>query len=239
MTDTCPSCENHYKALGQHWRYNPTHKPNFTEYQKELITGVLMGDGTINTNTNANPRMRVTSITKDYLEYLDEMFGVHSLGVNLKTTAEEAVDRNIKTEFSPNAKVENYSDLYELRTRNNPELSEFADWYSSGKKKWPDIKLTPIVLKNLYVCDGSFNHRKSQVHISCSNEIDNKQKVENMFSRAGLSIDNWNDKTRNVNGYEGSTSTSIVINKSNHKKFFDYIGQPLPGFKYKWPETYK
>jgi len=239
MKDACPECGDEYKALAQHWRYSPEHRPDFSDYQKEVITGVLMGDGNIDSHTGGRPRLRVTSITKPYLDLLDDILGIHSLGVELKTTAEEAVERNIETGFSPNADVNDYSDLYELRTRNSPNLEQFSNWYDSGHKIWPDVELTPTILKHLYVCDGSLNKTSGQVHISCSNELDRKNKLEQRFESAGLQINNWNDKVRDVNGYEGTVSTSLVINKSNTDEFFEYIGQPLPGFEYKWPERYK
>lgn len=239
MSDTCPECGTEYKSLGGHWRYNPDHRKEFNDYQIEVITGVLMGDGNIDSLTSKNPRLRVTSVNRKYLEYLDSILGIHSLGIELKSTAEESAKRNRQTNFSPDADKSDYSDIYELRTRNSPNLKEFSEWYSTGEKIWPEVSLTPEILKHLYCCDGSLGKSSGQVHISCSNEIDNKEIVEDMFSSEGLNVDNWNDKVRDVNGYEGTISTSLVINKSNVGEFFNYIGDPIPGFEYKWPEEYK
>lgn len=198
-----------------------------------------MGDGNINSTNGSNPRLRVSSINKQYLNHLDNVFGVHSLGVNLKQSASESALRNRKTDFSPDAREENYSDLYELHTRNSPELNKFQGWYNDNGKTWPKVELNRTILKHLYCCDGSFNNRTRQVHISCSNERDEKDKVEEMFGSVGINVDSWNDKVRDVPGYEGSISTSLVINKSNIDNFFKYIGNPVSGFEYKWPEEYK
>ena len=84
----CPECGDEYQTLGTHWYYNESHRPELTDYQKEVITGLMMGDGSLNRQQGENPRLVVGMITKEYLEELDEIFGCLSTGVRLKTTTE-------------------------------------------------------------------------------------------------------------------------------------------------------
>lgn len=48
--------------------------PELTPKQQEIITGVLMGDGTIST-PGANPLLSVVMITEEYLNYVDDKLG--------------------------------------------------------------------------------------------------------------------------------------------------------------------
>jgi len=107
-----------------------------TEYQHEVVTGVLMGDGTINRQNGWNPCLTVNMTACEYLQYLDEVFGILSTGVRMHQTAEQSYNNGGK--FGKNTTVENYSDVYRLRTRRLPELHEYASWYDTGKKVWPE-----------------------------------------------------------------------------------------------------
>lgn len=187
-----------------------------------------MGDGTIFRKTeNHNPNLRISVIQRDYLEYLDGVFGQLSTGVMLSRTAEEGAEKNRKSGFSPNAVEENYSDVYRLITRNHPELSEYHNWYSGGKKTFPDdINLTPTTLKHWFVCDG--NMSDTRIRIGLSNERNNKEKIESYFP---VPVQRWDETSRS----DGSIRCAAVFSTENSKKLFSYMGEPLPGFGYKWP----
>ena len=238
MGKICSYCGKRYERLGQHWGYNPEHQPKLTNLQKDILTGVIMSDGNVKRDNDRNPYIRVRSITKDYLEYLNNIFGELSLGVDLRYTAEEKAKENNERGFTNNTSAENYSDQYLWKTRRSKQFQEFADWYSSGKKSWPTVTLTPAVLKHLYVCDGHYNNSDSNnyISISCSNERSNKEKVEEMFSNSGFNVSYWNESKRNNFGYEGTISASIVFDVPTTQDMFEFMGEPLPGFEYKWPD---
>jgi len=69
-----------------------------------------------------------------------------------------------------------------------------------------------------------------------SNEIENTNKVSEYFSNIGLpkpsnySISKRNSVTKNCNA---------VWTVEDSQKLFDYMGEPLPDFEYKWPEEYR
>jgi hypothetical protein len=192
-----------------------------------------MGDGYL-CRTNKNPRLKVVMVSKNYLEYLDNIFGCLSTGVKFKQTAAESAQDCKDRGFSPNAKEENYSDVYELYTASLPEFNDF-DWYKSGKKVWPkDIKLTPTVLKHWFVCDGSFNNI---ISFTTSKEVENIDKIDMYFERVGLpSPSNYYTK---VQKYNDNKYCKISFNQSESEELFEYMGEPLPDFGYKWPKTYR
>lgn len=201
-----------------------------------------MGDGSVKRDSGRNPYIRVRSINREYLEYLDDIFGAMGLGVELRYTAEEKAKENRDSGFAPDADESSYSDQYLWRTRRSNQFKEYADWYVGGAKTWPeDIELTPTVLRHWYVCDGHYHNQRSDNYISiaCANEIENKQKIEDMFSDIGLDIAYWNTSSVTENPkYGGSQSCKLALDVPNTNKFFEYIGNPIPGFEYKWPDRF-
>lgn len=237
MTDICPECGNEYDIVASHWSRGSCDHPSFTDHQKEIITGLLMGDGNLKINRD-NPSLRCKMTSPNYLKYLDKQFGVFGKGVSLRTTAEEKAKLNRESGFSPNARAENYSNLYIWRSMSHPELREFEKWYDTGSKVWPDdIELTPTVLKHWYCGDGSYNNKSNKyISISCANERGNKEKIEKMFNNVGFSVAYWHESTRYNNGYEGTVSANIAFDVTTTKELFEYMGDPLPDFEYKWPD---
>lgn len=224
MTEICNYCGNEYKLISQHWRYNEDHRPDLTEKQVDVATGLLMGDGCLNKGSS-NPRLQVKMITKDYLMWLDELFGDNSNGVRFVISGRDRALENIESGFSPNAAPKEYSDVYELNTKTHPTFKKFISWYEGGDKVWPDdIKLTPTVLTHWYVSDGSLidNH----ISISMLNEKENKDKIEKMFSNVNLPTpSNWAIADNVCNA---------VWDVDDSREINNYMDGPLPGFEYKF-----
>ena len=229
----CPECGGEYKSLGNHWQHFPSHRPELTQKQLEITTGLLMGDGSINGGSK-NCYLKVTMISPKYLELLDDIFASLGCGVGLKQNAAESAKNARNTGFDTNAKEQNYSDLYRLRTRLHPKFNEFREWYETGQKVWPkDIELTPTVLKHWYVGDGHYHKSGSheRIRISMSNEANNTEKVTQYFANVGLpEPSNYDEKKNNC--------TARWTVEDSHT-LWDYMGEPLPDFEYKWPEEYR
>lgn len=234
---SCPTCEEEFSALGQHWRLSDCPYPTLSEHQEEVITGLLMGDGTVHRG-NRNPRIVVCMITRPYLEFLDQIFPHLGTGVRKKATAEEEAKRHRESGFNPNANSDNYHDQYEWRTRTYPKFSSFESWYFTGEKLWPSkIKLTPVVLKHWYCGDGSFRNKNNQryITIAMDNERENKRKVERYFKDGpGVEVSNWAEAERE----SGSISCSASFTVDDSRSLFKYMGNPPPGFEYKWPDDF-
>ncbi len=230
MTE-CTQCENKFSRIGTHWVQSDkcTH-PELTQYQEEIVVGLLMGDGCIQ-KAHKNPRLVVNMVSPNYLQYLDDIFGSRSTGVTLRRTAEENAKQNRDSGCNKDAKAENYSDLYYWQTRNLPELSKFTEWYETGEKVWPDdIELTPITLKHWYCGDGHYNNSFTQncIKISMSNEVENTEKVDKMFKRSGLPVPS------NYNTSGDMCDAQFTVSQS--RELLDYMGESLPDFEYKWPK---
>jgi hypothetical protein len=228
----CPECNNEYKSLGGHWRGSCS-PPKLTKQQKEIATGLMMGDGFLAFGGGKNPSLRTEMISPNYLEYLDDIFGCLSTGVKLEDTAEESALDARKRGFSQKANKENYSDLYRWSTRSLEELNNF-NWYKNGSKIWPDdINLTPTTLKHWYVGDGCFINECSskRIKITMSNEVENTNKVDNYFKKVGLpSPSNYSINKRD----DGNKKCDAQFTQSQSEKLLEYMGEPLPDFEYKF-----
>lgn len=238
MSTKCPDCDSTYERVELHLAKSNCSYPNYSRRQKEILTGLLMGDANIDYQSAKNPRWRVSMINRDCLEYLSSIFSEHTTSVKLSSTAEESFENTKKSSIGHTVtNKNNYSDVYILRSYTNPELREFANWYSSGSKIFPEIELTPFVAKYWYVSDGSLRIKSGNPYISfgISNEIDNKKKIQNIFKRAGFDKINFFEYQRK----DGTTQGSLQIRGSDEsRKFLEYIGKPVPGFEYKWTEKY-
>lgn len=235
MTDVCQQCSTEYESIGQHWSMSSgCSYPSFTNNQREIITGLLMGDGTINRSKEYNPFLKSDMVSQNYLQYIDKELNVFGNGVSLYRTGKENAQVTCESGFSPTAKSENYSDVYRWYSMRHPELQEFSDWYSSGEKVWPtDIELTPTVLKHWYCCDGHWDNSgaRNSIQISMANEAGNTEKVDVMFQNAGLPA----PSNYNTSGLKCTAQFTV----EQSEELWKYMREPLPDFEYKWPEEYR
>jgi len=212
--------------------------PSYTKEQKEIITGLLMGDASVTVSENRKPMLSIETITPNYLHYISDKFGILSGTVSKILTAEQNASKLRKSGFSENASSENYSDVYKLSLKRHNELTKFRNWYSDGKKTFPkDINLTPTVLKHWYCCDGCWKNKGNSNHIqiSISDQFDKKKRINRYFQSVGL------PKPSNYASWErkdGSIKGDITWTAEQSHSLWDYMGEPLPDFYYKWPEKY-
>lgn len=239
MSKTCSQCGREYRQIGGHWSKNDDcDYPDFTQRQIEILTGVLMGDGWVDSQSGGRkPIMRCKMITPDYLFYLNKEFGNMSNGFSLLLTGEESAKQARDSGFQPNANASDYSDIYEWRTISHPKIKQFSVWYSSGEKIFPsDLKLTPTTLKNWYVCDGNWDNSGTcnRIQIGISNESERTETITKIFRKSNLPEPRYNKWTKN-----GNTHCKIEFTVEDSKTIWQYMGEPLPGFDYKWPKQYR
>jgi hypothetical protein len=229
MSDVCPVCGEENGRLARHWGSQRCKYPEFSDYQKEVVTGVLMSDGYINRRRgNRQPRLMVDSINTEYLEHLDDIFGAFSTG---KPTCYRTAEEENSREKIETFKGSTSKDQYKWGSRSLPELSRWAEWYNSGEKVWPEeLSLTPTVLKHLYAGDGSLHQQNEVVTIYLSNERGNEDKVNKYFTDEGLPKPKWYETER----CDGSKNTRVYWSKSESKELLDYMGEPVKGHEYKW-----
>jgi uncharacterized Zn-finger protein len=184
-----------------------------SELIQEIITGLLMGDGWIEKEEGKNPSFSIELTNKKFLDWLDRKLGNISRSVRPKRNPDNIVIKN-KT-------VDKAKDCYILSTRNLKGFDRFNSWYSSGEKRFPEIDLTPMILKMWYVCDGSYTNYPV---IYSTNENDRKDFILSFFDNLSL------NPNFNMGG-----GGCLQFKKSEVEEFFSYIGKSVPGFEYKWP----
>lgn len=234
MSYICHDCGNEYQRIGQHWSLSSCQYPDLSVEQEEALVGLMMGDGTLAHSDKGTPRIQANMTNVEYLQYLDTLFPLLSSGVRQVNTAEENARRDKETGFNPSASADNYSDTYRWSTVTAETFDMFTDWYVSGEKVWPERAFTPTSLKHLYCCDGYRHDSQSHdnITISMNNESDSTEKVEQMFVSADLPNPSWQVYDKN-----GRTDVTARFTKSDSEHLWDYMGEPLPGFEYKWPTS--
>jgi hypothetical protein len=233
--DPCPHCGVRYRQLGKHWGNGCPH-PNLTSMHIDILTGIMMGDGSGKFSDRNNTSIRIGGfITPEYLYWIDSVFGELSTGVREGRTGEEHAEVLNESGFSEVATAESCSDQYWWSTRELPELNQFAEWYSTGEKVFPeDIDMNPVIFKHWYVCDGDYGNSGSsnQIRISASNELGNQDKIRSYFTDSVIP-EPYKFKTGERTSRSGKYM-KIKWDVDSTKRIFELM-DPAPGFEYKWP----
>lgn len=206
-----------------HWWHGNCPYPEFEPWRKELITGLLLGDGSIPT-VDGNHSFRLPMINRRFLKWYDGRMGYLTTGVRLVHTADELAESNRESGFSPDADGEDYHDMYTVRTRAHPYFNELREWYWSGKKRFPnDLTLTPCRAKFWYLSDGYLDigqWGRPRAEIKARNENDRTEFLLDLFREHGfdpLYIRN-----------------EIRFTCDDTEDLIEWMGEPPPGFEYKW-----
>jgi hypothetical protein len=218
--------------MGNHWRQSTgCGYPELSDEQLDVIEGVLLSDGWLARQWK-HSCVEIESTKKSYLEHRDrsvfpDMGGTISMKKDSDEVYEDAMARDTLVD---NITRSGCSDIYSWRTIRHPKLNQYNHWYDGGEKTWPeDIELNPLTFKHLYVGDGSYHQKDNYMKITTVNEMGNKDKVEHIFSRSGIEIGN-------VRYDEHTEKVDIFLSKSESERMFSVMGNPVPGFEYKWPE---
>lgn len=233
----CPNCDHVSPQLSKHWSGSECEYPQLTDYQEDVLTGILMSDGSINhPQENERSRFRVDMYEPSipYLQYLsEEVFPVVTTKVRKGETAEKSANRESNT-FS--LVEENCSDMYYLSSRRMPCFDEYLDWYEDGHKYWPceDIEMNSTIFKHLYVGDGSLRVKNEipYISIACNDQSEIIGDVVDMFG-------DWIGEPTVVEGMrkgDKENDTQIIFSKEQTSRIFERMDEPVPGFQYKWPE---
>ena len=236
MSVECPKCDYEGEHIGMHWtRSKDCSHPPLTTKQRDVIQALVMGDGSVELS-NANARLSVVMSSKEYLEYLDKVvFGLLSTGVRISKTAEESASCARKSGFRPNAESENYKDLHVLRTRRHPDICDFITDNGRSNMAWPLwYDISPTVMKHWYASDGWYRtdngHR--YMAISTNTDVVGKDRLVSMFADSKAPNPNRVDVT--PTDYN-TTKLKLIWSVDGSEEMFEYMGNSLPGFEYKWP----
>lgn len=132
---------------------------SFTEEQKQIIIGTLLGDGHLEApKTSFYPRLQVEHgiQQKEYVEWLQEKMNPFSKALNV---------RLIKAREIKGVMVKSDKESIRFRTGCHPELTEYYDlFYPEGKKQFSAKvfnRITDLGLSIWYMDDGVSCHDKA------------------------------------------------------------------------------
>ena len=221
----CPTCNEEFKRVGTHWARGSCPYPRIPPRKQAIVSGLLMGDGSIPAQPEGNNGVfHVPMVNRQFLEWYDNRMGLFTTGVSLKKTAEELAENNRESGFSPNAKAENYHDMYTVWSRSHPYFSRLRSWYVSGSKRIPEnFELTPKMAKFWYISDGFLDvdrNRTPRAAIRTRTESDRSEFLLDLFREHGF----------DPNFRRGT----VLFSRDETPAFLSWIGNPPPGFEYKW-----
>lgn len=191
------------------------------ERWNKIFEGLVLGDGYISQTENSESLLGVSMMNRQFLDWLDSELSNLSTGVQLDKTSGVSAENARKSGFRPNAKDENYHDIFRVRTRRLPFFTEQKRrWYKNGSKRYPtDLTLTPLSAKIWYCGDGGVNITNNTSEIRCRNEQDRGEYIESLFDATPVSPQYKDER---------------IHFRKESSRFLEWIGKPLPGFKYKW-----
>ncbi len=126
----CQQCDTEYQSLSQHWSLNQSCEyRSLSDHQREIIRGMLLGDGSLDANEHAY--LRCGSKRQPHLEWLADELGWLSRGVTRES-----------------------DDTYRLRTMGHPNLGRYWTWMSGPSTGY---SLTPTAARVWHACDGALS----------------------------------------------------------------------------------
>lgn len=222
--ERCPYCGQWYSRIGSHWAKSSCSHPPISRYKMELLKGMMLGDGGLDMD-NKNAFFRIKMTNKTFLEWLDVELGWLTNGVTKAKTAVESA-WSARESFGGDTRPEDVLDIWRLNTRAHPQFNEFAEWYSTGEIVFPwNLTLSPEALKMWYVSDwclghGNRDNRKTCVRFTSRNEQDRPESIVNSLESLDFTVNH--------------SGKDFALSVEDTEDFFEYIGDPVPGFEYKW-----
>lgn len=126
----CEQCGGQFQSLSQHWsRSQSCEYRSLSDHQREIVRGLLLGDGSLEANNHAY--LRCSSKRQRHLEWLSEELGWLARGVTYDS-----------------------SETYRLRTMSHPNLGRYWTWMTAPSTGY---SLTPTAARVWYACDGTIS----------------------------------------------------------------------------------
>jgi hypothetical protein len=219
----CPNCGDEFVNMGQHWKSSNCEYPDLSDYQKDLLRGILMSDASI--QFDDNNRLIIKMTTKKFLEWFVTQLSeiCHDKYPVLYQSSEEAKESTKKSLGVDAVDADSeYKKKYQVLTRSHPFINNFDDWYVP-EKRFPldELELTPTVAKMWYCGDGNLDDSKGYAGIRCSNEADRIDEVADLIREKGFDVNT-------------TTNGMIRVASSDTPAFLDWMGEAPPDFDYKW-----
>jgi len=213
----CDMCGGWFTEIGKHWAKSGCSPPDLTDREKDIFTGILMGDGYIHI-PDADISCSYYSLYMEntsfpFVEWLNEELG------NLTS------ESTVRIKDNPNTKPQ-----FRFKSRPNPFFDDLKEWYGPSGKRFPeDLELTAEMVRMWYVCDGGLKWGKktAQPCIYTRNESDREEFILSLFQEKGFDPSWYNTQECVVIGFTGKDRDDIL----------EWMGEPVPGYEYKWERT--
>lgn len=219
---TCPSCYEKYTNISNHWLQSDCEFPDLGFEKYETVKGLLMSDAWLLRQGNNNG-LALENTSREFIEHLQDKFGILTNKMGVSASAEEN-NKNLASQFGGKPQDYDADKIYNLTFVSHPTFNEFESWYTENGKRWPDdLFLSPTALKYWYAGDGNLYKapdKRPIAEIACSNEIDREDYITELFSDFPVEPSFAGHKIR-----FGVDDTEV---------FLEIVGEPVPGFEYKW-----
>jgi hypothetical protein len=225
----CNQCGDEFEEVVLHWKLSSEcEHPAFTQRQKELLKGLVMGDGSISEAgwDGGDARMQISSTNEIWLRWLRAQFGGFASDVTLEQTGEALGERARQHEaFDDSGGAWEYSDIYAFDVRSHPFLTQMRDrWYPDGDIRYPDdLTLTPVAVKAWYGSDGGLSWSDRQyahAAFGTHNEAHRPEFLCDLFR---------------AHGFDPSWSEPLIrFGVEDTNELLAWMGAAPAGFEYKW-----
>jgi len=235
----CPDCNLPYKNPSTHFTTSHCERPEISRVQKEMLKGLVMGDGSINHRTR-NWAIRWVSINEEFMDWFDWRMG--DIGIEVRECKESFEEKreSFKKSFDWDEdyiNTLNFHKTYRWSSITHPSIKKFFNkWIKNSEKVFPNnFEISPISTCIWYCGDGGLNYNGkycSSATITTVNESSNIDNIVESFNKEGLYPKIYKDKRNDKRGEH--VHTSIVFSGEEMENFFEYIGEAPPGMEYKW-----
>lgn len=206
-TTVCPGCDETFLSAGSHWRQTDCEPPQPSTRTRELIDGLILGDGHIQFPSACRPGyLQVRMTNRPFVEWLDRQLGPLSAGARRHREA-----------------TESRRAVYSVRTRSIDWFDRYREWYADGLTVLPPgYSITALAAKIWFVSDGCLSWGNTpSLRIYCQDYVDRTpSRVQRLLTEHGF--------TPSLEPY------GLCIAPAEHDSFLNWIGAAPPGFSYKW-----
>jgi len=203
--DACPKCGETKKWYAQHWRRSKDCRyPRIEADQHALLQGLLLGDGSLDGNSEGNAKFRFTTTSKQFAGWVYEELGW--LATKLERHSQPGT-----------------SDGYRVKAAAHPDCNRYRTWYTDGKKRLPPyFCFVPRSARAFHACDGNLSFGgRNRPHVEF--RAGNSRYKERLIS----ALSRWDVPTTTASGI-------VRIPKNEVEGWVKDIGQPVPGVEHKW-----
>lgn len=146
-----------------------------------------------------------------FVEWVDSELGEQSTGVKEASGSRESTKQ-----------------YYKVRTRRSPHIRQFLDWYPDGERVYQLVELTPLITKVWHAGDGHLQKK----------DANGWQAIRLRFASAGEQVGSresyFTSLFQDLPVEPVVEEQHVSFRVDDSKWLLDWMGEPLPGFDYKW-----